>query len=250
MDFRMGCAEVERNDVIERYLAGRDLSSESAAWFEEHFFECEACLQKLQLANALRAALTASNRAMPEAAVLRRRPPLASRMAWAAALAAMLAVVIWVDRPRDVVDLPASSNLAEWARYQAPAYAGAGDRALTPLEAAFEQAMARYSSADYAGASRALGSIVEQHPEQVAARFYHGASELLQSHPDAAIAEMTVVLASGDATFADEARWCRAKAWIAKGDFVRAREELASLAAGGGVYAAPAKRLLSLLLSG
>jgi hypothetical protein len=250
MEHRMGCAEVERNDVIERYLAGRDLGSESAVWFEEHFFECEACLQKLQLASALRAASIASNRAMPQAAVLRRRSPLASRMAWAAALAAMLAVVIWIDRPRDVVAPPVSSNLAEWAHYQAPHYASTGERSPTPLEAAFEQAMARYSSADYAGASQALASIVERHPEQVAARFYHGASELLRSHPDAAIAEMAVVLASGDATFADEARWCRAKAWIAKADFVRAREELAWLAAGGGVYAAPAKRLLSVLLSG
>src|SRR6185436_87197 len=47
---------IEENNIAERYLTGK-LSAEEEAGFEEHFIDCEECLDRLKTTNRFRRAL-------------------------------------------------------------------------------------------------------------------------------------------------------------------------------------------------
>ena len=52
----MNCREIEEMQIIERYLQ-EQLSSEKAAAFEEHYFECDECFSELKLRDSVARAL-------------------------------------------------------------------------------------------------------------------------------------------------------------------------------------------------
>lgn len=249
----MDCTRVEQDEMIERYVAADTcrfpLSKTETAEFEEHYFACAQCFERLQAARAAHAAL------------MRPKRVLHTFRGWGMAAAAAAAVTIFsyfsyghlrgpaplpvpsATAPAPVV-LP-SNPLAELARLDPPKYEDAAFRGSnSAAEQAFQSAMQRYVLKDYVGAENALGKVTERFPEYVPARFFLGASHLLLNNPDAAIAEMSRVLQQ-ESPFSEETKWVLAKAWLAKNDTAQAGRLLDKLAAGGGDFASAARQLRS-----
>lgn len=119
----MDHAEIERDDVVERYVSGR-LEPEELARFEEHYLGCAACCDAVEGAELLREGLT--EMAAEEAAqvvargllarvLVRARGPLGAALVLALAL--LPAGLAWRDNRRLATDLAAAvRTLAEERR--------------------------------------------------------------------------------------------------------------------------------------
>lgn len=87
----MDCSLIQRNDIAERYLAGR-LAPEEQDDYELHYFECDRCFADLCQLRSLREALQ-----KPEPAGSGqswRRQPARARWYWPAAAAVAASVVV------------------------------------------------------------------------------------------------------------------------------------------------------------
>src|SRR6266700_1775619 len=114
----LNCVRVEREEIVERYVAAISLDEATAAEFEEHYFACPKCFERLQAARAASAALSG-------------RPGMRAwgiRNWWIAGLAAAAAIllaVLWPMHPRPRVDAVEVAKVEtpdyhELARYAAP----------------------------------------------------------------------------------------------------------------------------------
>lgn len=234
------CFQVDREDLIERYVAGEaakpPLAEAERAAFEEHYFACTACFDKLQAARASRAALVAMQ---------------ANRgrhwwVGWAAAAAVLLgAFGPWTAlRPRSSSGIaqtttpPRRAVPAELARLDPPRYDPAELRGAEPAASAqFQQAMRAYQDKQYAEAAPAL----EKLPTHPAAPFFAAASRLLAGQTDAAITALQAIPPASP--FAEESKWLLAKAWLVKNEPAKAATILDTLAASGGDFATQAAQL-------
>src|SRR5258708_38999638 len=151
----MNCERVERENLMERYLAG-GLVAELKEDFERHYFECAECAQQLETWMSIAKPL----REMAAA-------PAQPRRQWAggaAAIAAGILVVIGVSlAPRNdtASEAPTAvardASFAELARLEPPRYVAPGLRgAETTAETAFRQAMEAYPRRDYTRAIAGL----------------------------------------------------------------------------------------------
>src|SRR6476659_10109169 len=97
------CLYTDDSDIEQRYLAGK-LSETDAEEFERHYFECDACWNRVQRGAEIKAALHASERPVQTSEPVRpiEREPLKlpprrrSLGSWAAYLATAAVVVIGV----------------------------------------------------------------------------------------------------------------------------------------------------------
>ena len=238
-------------DTAERYVSGMLPDSEQAA-FEDHFFACDSCLQRVQALQDLQGALAAMP---PEAQAVpaqpsRRVPP----MTWMA-LAAMLVLSVIVSRvPRQAgepTDVPAPAAPTDRARPAPPANPPATVRgpiedpfvrmgkvtpppyvALTtrseadPDAQAFANAMTHYAGGRFDQSSAALRVLVTGAPGLAHAQFFLGVSELMENRPDAAREAFERTIRSGVAPYADEAHFYLAKAALRVKDVGTAHREL------------------------
>lgn len=261
----MSCQRVFERDLIERYVRGGGTRAEREA-FELHYFECQACFEKVRACRLLRSEL------QPAAAPGPRRPdPSRSRrrFRWTAALVASVAAVAvgitwWSQRPRAPVPPPAPAapipgpaapaapeavlSLAELARvvpprYDAPRLRGTADEA-TQL---FRDGMMRYAAADYAGAVPALERAAAIDPQAPDPPFYLGICRLMLGDAAAAVRHLGRAARLGAGAPADEARFYLAKAHLALNELEAARRELGTVAAGAGEHAAEARGILEAL---
>jgi len=249
METRVACERWD-DEAAARY-AGDAMPEEEREAFEDHYFDCAACLaavQTLQEAGHQLAAPPA--RAVAAAAPLARFPSWV--MAAVLAVVAVGAAVTLLQERGPVEPTPAASSaapapdgrlvaLARAEPYPYVPFAGRGAGA-TP---AFDQAMGRYLDRDYAGAAAALRALVERAGAGLEARFYLGVSELLSGQAPAAEKDLAVAAAAADDAVAGPARLYLARAHLARGDAAGAREVLRRLAASASGQAAAARALLA-----
>jgi hypothetical protein len=139
---RVDHAYAEEHDVFEAYLAGR-LSDEERDEFEAHYFDCEACLRQLEMADDFRAgmrdvAAAGTRVAARTAAAVAPIGLLAAlaltsrrqRIAWGAALLLLLAAPVVV-----IALFMARSRGPESRLAQAPVRSGAAAERIADLEA-------------------------------------------------------------------------------------------------------------------
>jgi tetratricopeptide (TPR) repeat protein len=232
----MVCAQIKREEVVERYLTG-SLGAEEQESFEEHYFACEQCVAVLQAHRALQAELSASApqiRAMPA--------PNPSVWRWTAAMVTAAVVILavlgirWGMRPglsppapptQTMQPGPVGPSLAELARFDPPTYTpavlrGAQDEAMRK----FRVAMKHYQQGDYARAITGLREAAKLNPKDAGALFFLGVSLLLSGQTDDGIAALQQSVALGDTPYLEEAHYYLAKAFLHKSDLAAAEAEL------------------------
>lgn len=257
----MYCEHVLQDDVAIAYLRG-ELGEAERDVYEQHYFECADCFERLQVMRALPGVLR-------EQGAARSRPwraPMVATWAWAAGVAFVAVAAAFVLRgivppdpgpgpspaatPSGVAPTAVSPGtpdrppLEVLARVEPPPYAPLVVRGGEEEEDAFSRAMERYVRGDYAGAAADLRAAVREEPGSVEARFYLGVTELLAGRPEVAIRELGRVAAGSDPAFAEAARYYIAKGQLARGDVAAARRELQIVARGDGDHRQKAELLL------
>jgi len=250
----MDCERAMTENIAERYLNGTLSPTEKEEW-EQHYFACEECAERLETLQAIQEPL----REMAPQIRDEMRPRGASRpgqsrpwWVWAGAgigAAAAAAVVAFLALP-PAVKAPAPPLVPQrtvdytlLARLDPPAYTPSAMRGgQTPAERAFREAMTAYQQRDWPRAIAGLTAALARDPGSAPAHFFLGASYLLNGTPREGIAELERVPA--DSPFADEARFDLAKGYLALGRVDDARAVLQKLAGGHGEFAAQAGALL------
>ena len=255
----MTCEDVERHELAERYVLGR-LEKDQQKAFENHYFSCAACSERLRIVEEACSALSVD---APRARAGRWRYVAA---ALAAAAALVLALRATEDQWRDSLfvspgpgtgtspapsrvpaspsrPLPPSAGAVQPPRYTAPQLGS------TPPEAqrVFREAMDPYSGGNCDDAVAGLRRAVQMDESLIQARFYLAVCELVLGRPESAEDQLHRVVAGGESPHLEDAHFFLAKARIQQGDLDGARQELARVVAMKGARRAEAQRLLAQL---
>ncbi len=249
----MDCDRIEREDLAERYLAGK-LTRDKQEEFESHCFACPKCLEKLQVNRLIQEELgkldTSDMSVAPEKSRFSIR-----RLAWISAAALILAAVavgiLWQWRllgGRSAGPGKTPPSLIALSEFEPPLYIsrslrGAADEASEQ----FRAGMMRYQEGDYAGAVPALQSAAELNPRGANIRFFLGICFLLSGQTDEGIAELKKTISLGDSAYLQEAHFYLAKGLLRRGDVKAARRELKAAVESGGTLGEEAARLLTQL---
>jgi len=267
----MNCEQVEKEEVVERYVLGR-LDDGALEAFERHFMVCARCFEDVQICRAVGAELARTGaplQAQP------RQTLVAARWRWAAGFA-LSAVVLAValrwqfsagtnhpappaavkpsggaePRTGPPSQSPAAGvlgvpSLAELALVTPPHYGPATLRG-TPDEAAlrFQAAMQHYQEGDYRAAIPGLRAAVELNPKAVDANFFLAVCRLLEGQTNAAIAGLRSTIALGDSPYFEEAHFYLAKAYLRKTDLASAKAVLVKAIRLRGEHQEEARQLL------
>jgi TolA-binding protein len=250
----------------ERYVSG-DMTEPEQTTFEEHFFTCDVCFERVRELQRVQVALRAGASAQPA----RRRS-----LVWVAGLsaAAVLAIAVgawqWSSRTTEPVE---SAQAGSTASSSPPGANGVASRAnarqaalsalalvtppsYTPMttrgkESAarrqFDDAMVNYVAGRYADAEAGLSAAVTSAPKFAPAQFYLGVSRLLLGHPAAARPALAAAASLAVSPWSDESHFYLAKAALAQDDVETATTELRAAAAAGAGPAGEATRLLAAL---
>jgi TolA-binding protein len=115
-------------------------------------------------------------------------------------------------QPAPIREIPAE-RIELLARIEPPDYeASAADRAEGARE--FRSAMEPYQKHDYVRAVSGLRTVVQAHPQFIAARFYLGICLLLSGDRASGIQELQAVIAAGGTPYLERARFYLAKALL------------------------------------
>ena len=261
------CERVLQDDVAVAYLRGQLPEAERDA-FEEHYFECADCFERLQTVRQLHGMLrepgVVAGATAPARKLVPRRGPSMPWLAMAAGAAFVAVGAAFVLRnaappqpigatpPAAVAPSPEGATAAPvvpepppldvLARVEPPPYAPLVLRG-GAAETAFDRAMEKYVRGDYAGAAEGLRAAAKEDPESGDVLFYLGVSELLAGRPQQAIGVLRMAGAA-DPAFSEAAWYYMAKAHLARGDVAKARNALALVAKSDGDHK---QRALSLL---
>ena len=243
----MTCGEVERGELAERYVLGQ-LDERQQEAFEDHYFDCAACLEQVRALQDAREALAADAVRAPR----RTWPRLAGVLATAAAviLAVRVGQELWNSSdtppsssvPRADVVLPAPPARA---RIVLPPYTPPRLRAVPgDAQRVFREAMVSYVAADCTGALPGLQRAVSLDVSLLQARFYLAACELHEARTNEGAANLERVIAAGESPYLEDARFLLAQARIEQRDIEGARQELRRVIALQGDRREQAQRLL------
>lgn len=247
---RVGCDRLD-GDVAVRYVSG-DLDEREQARFEDHYFECAACLATVQALQAGMRVLP-GRRSVSASAVRRIRAPAWAMAAGVAALAVSALVTLRSTRMAapppssyaGATPSPAVDPYAELAWVEPPPYVPLVMRGRKPANDPLAAAMQKYTSRDFAAAAAGLREAIAAGSATDEARFYLGVSELLAGRADVAAEELrSVAAAASEPALATEARFYRSKALLAQRRVAEARAELQMLAVARGHRAQEASDLL------
>jgi tetratricopeptide (TPR) repeat protein len=228
----MDCSQIEREEIIEKYLAGR-LDRAGQEEFEAHYFGCSNCLAKLQVSRLLQEKLWEKGAAILPQTEEPRRLRIGRRV-WivsaAVALIAAGAVLWWQFRGPDrapVGTKETPSSLIMLARFEPPAYIppalrGAEDEATER----FRLGMEHYQDGHYGESIPYLRAAAGSDPQRASTRFFLGICLLMTEQTNAGIEELQKAVALGESAYLEEAHFYLAKAWLAKGSTRAAKEEL------------------------
>jgi tetratricopeptide (TPR) repeat protein len=250
------CDEIERDELAEQYLLGR-LPEEASAEFEAHYFDCERCLERVELLERTRAHLVSS----ATGNVPRRRFRYVSG-GLAAAAVLLLAVALIREFPSPAVPAtPSARDIELPASPQSPAVADAVDRrrlgaidpprfdaprlrsSPTPPRRLFLDAMRLYERGDYAGAIPGLQRAAEQDATVPQSHFFLAVCYLQLDRNGEAVEHLRRTIRRGESPYLEDARFLLAKAHIRQGDFESARNELRAVIAMDGDRRVEAGRL-------
>ena len=242
----MTCDDVATDDVVERYLDGT-LPGEEREAFEQHFFSCRACLERLELLQGLPSAIAQVSAA----------PASSHYSMWAMAACLLLAVsagVVWKTQteapapaqPVAATPPPAAlpDPLMELAKFEPPKYDPSEFRSSrTPAIVAFQSGMAKYREGAFAESAIHLARAAELNPADPGAAFFLGISRLLAGEIAPAIESLRKVDAMGLTPYQEEARFYLAKAYLRQSDAQSARDTLLAIEKMNGDLAAQARAL-------
>ena len=256
------CERLLDEDVAVRYLSGK-LTEEEQAAFEQHYFACVVCFERVQVLEAAQAAarnVVGVGLAEGRPAARRRRPaavflPLAAGVAFVAVATGLLMREIGPGRPSPSPAQTASPtagsspapgrSLEELTRFEPPPY--------TPIlvrgdaEAVFRQGMEQYARREYARALSDLRKAARLEPRRGDILFYLGVSELLAGEVDAGVEDLRRSVDLGLPGYSEPARFYLATGYLRRGDTARARAELEIVSRSNTLQAAEARRRLAAL---
>jgi tetratricopeptide (TPR) repeat protein len=265
----MVCERVEREETIEKYLAGTLGQAELEA-FEEHCFACSPCFEELEFQRTLQAELRESEKEIRDEA-LPARP--AWRWTWVTAAATAVVILavgllVWRSAPQigppvavappptqqpvapevepEVPPSQPEPSLAELARVEPPVYVATVLR--RPTDEAtrqFRQAMQHYVAGDHAAAIPGLRAASDLEPGAPNINFFLGICYLLTDETDEAIAALQKTVSRGDSRFLEKAHFYSAKTYLRQGNLSAAEESLENAIQLGGELQAEAQELLS-----
>jgi tetratricopeptide (TPR) repeat protein len=253
----MTCEEVERDELVERYVLGRLEKHEQKA-FEDHYFNCSTCLERLQVVEDIRGELSVG--AVRTQAGRWRRVAVGIAAAAAVVLAIRVGPEIWTgsgsvlapvkpplalppagNRPADLVPRSLGAIvLPAYKPLQLRAAPSSGERV-------FREGMVPYAAGNCRAAVPRLRRAVQLDASLFQARFYLAACELQAGSLEDADRQLQQVAAAGETAFLEDAHFFMAKVRILKGDVAGARSELARVVAMNGDRREEATRLLAQL---
>ena len=252
----MTCEEVERDELIEHYVLGR-LAKEQQEAFEDHYFNCSRCLERLRIVEETRGELAT------EAVAVRPRRWRRAAAGLAAAAALVVAIRVGQDvwRGSETSPVPSApgADVALPAPAATPGQPPAGTIDLPPYtpprlratatnaQRVFRDAMTSYAAGNCGAATPGLRRSLTIDESLTPARFYLAACELQAGRVDDAVANLQRVIARGESPYLEDAHFFLAKARIRQGDTAAARQELARVIALRGDRRAEAQRLLDQL---
>jgi hypothetical protein len=257
------CEDEVNGELVEKYLQ-QELSDDSREAFEQHYFECDRCFERLQTCRALQVELA---RDRPAAQRVPPARPWIQRWGWlpaAAILVLTTSLVLWQrdvpvtpppvdtrqsDAPGPRPDAaPPVPSLVELGRVEPPAYVPGRLRGVQDeATARFADAMRQYQQGDYRAATTGLAAAARLDPEAPHIQFYLGVSHLLTGETNAAIASLQRIVALGDSPFMEDARFFLAKAYLQNRDATAAEQALTATIELRGEREAEARRLLDQL---
>ena len=251
----MACTWFDRDEIFESYARGAMARRDRKA-FEDHYFDCPSCFDKLQVYLALRTEVEeyAAETGGPGEARSR-----AWRWGWVPAAAALIvaAVALWpggsrpVPPPQSTVAgspqskpaVPSSAapatarpptpsappvvTLTLLARVDPPPYIPG--RLRGPLDAAaesFDAAMREYVNGHYREAIPGLRAAATARPDVAQYVFFLAACHLLDNQMTPAVAGLQETIALGESPYLEDAHFYLAKARLLEGDVHAARQEL------------------------
>lgn len=274
----MTCTRYPDDDLVMRYVTG-DLAEPDQSTFEDHLFDCDTCLARVERYQAAQQVLAARELpSMPTVVAMPTitRPPRRSAWWWLAAAAAVLVVVaaglLQVrQRPApvpqqaeqqsapvpeapvtDAPDGPAtgegstpaaarSLQFAVLAMVTPPPYVALTTRGETPA-VRFATGMEAYNRHDWAAAADALRDV-----DTPAARFYQGIADLMRGESADAASSLEAVRTSGVSPYARESAFYLGKAALQRSDVAAARAWFTTARQEGATTAKEAARLLTAL---
>lgn len=269
------CTRFPEDDQILRYVA-RDLDEPDLSAFEDHLFECDACLARVERYQAAQQVL--AERELPAAPTIvsssdvpaARRPSMLPYWLVGAIAASLLAAAVgfwsWprsgvtqapvvnqfaeASRPVPATTAAAPSNVssstalrvAVLAMVTPPPYLSMTTRAASSESERFDQGMAAYTRRDWAAASRALATV-----EGAEARFYQGVADLMRGDSASATRSLEAAKATGVQPYARESLFYLGKAALQHGDLAKASAAFTAARDGGASTSVEAGRLLASL---
>jgi len=250
----MDCDRIEREDIAEKYLAGKLTKAEQEE-FEAHCSECPACLERLETFRTLQSELWEQSReAVPVTS--EKRPAWSGRWVTAAAAGVLIIAIglaLWwrlgpargrgIGGPGTGVDIAGLGSFEPPVYLPPPAPRGPADEA----GEYFERGMKFFQEGDYSQAIPDLESAVGINPKAANSRFFLGICFLLTEQNEKGIRELKKTVALGDPAFVEEAHFYLGKAYLRQKDAGLARKELQAVAEAGGRLAEEAGRLLKLI---
>ena len=254
----MTCEEVERDEVAELYVAGR-LSEDDKARFEDHFFDCTACLERLRVVEQARAELSTQQTAVSWRTWRRAGTGLAA--AAVLALAVRAGYDLWTERdetsatttqrPDQIAPSPERSSppaTIPLGKIDLPPFNAPRLRsAPTEAQRVFRNAMQSYSSGNCEAALPGLRRALMLDESLMPARFYLGVCELEQGRPADAAPPLERVIAAGESPYLEDALFFLGHARMREGNFAAARTALERVVSLGGGRRNEAQRLLTQL---
>ena len=249
----MDCDRIEREDLTERYLAGKLTRDEQRA-FESHCCSCPRCLEKLQVCRLVQEELDEPD-VIDQSIAPKKSPSLIRGWAWASAAALVLvavAVGVWWQvgirggrpgRPGKI-----SPSLVMLSEFEPPLYIPGSLRgAVDEASETWRAGMVRYQEGDYANAIPVLRSAAEINPGSANIRFFLGICYLLSGKTNEGVTELKKTISLGDPAYLEEAHFYLAKGLLRQGDVKAARRELKAVIESGGRFKDEATRLLTRL---
>jgi tetratricopeptide (TPR) repeat protein len=230
----MDCQTVEQRGLAEAYVAGRLEATERDA-LEEHYFECDECMARIEACGLLRRGLR--EQPLRRGRSARRLPAFWWPLATAAV--ALLTVVVWWARqtsssapgPQVAGGVSPTQGtavrLAELGRFEPPPYRSVAWRGgSTEAQRRLESGMQRYVAHDYSGAIPHLRNAAALAPAATEAHFFLGVSLLLVHDVDGGIASLERASSLGDTPYLESVLLYLAKGYLLKGDRLRAEQSL------------------------
>lgn len=253
------CEEIERLQILERYLTGK-LSEVEEAEFEKHYLGCARCFEDLQLSHAVALSVTqdvgpAGRQAAGPMSIIWS----SKAFRWAVGIAAVLILLFipfgFLDSDQSLVEEQQMAMEKDALLQQltaiddVPPYLAATIRGDSESEVRqwFREAMDSYTRQDYVSAARLLEQVTNLEPESRPATFYLGISYLMTERPGEAATALNEIVSQGGGAYEEESRWYFAKALFRQRKLDEGKAQLTALVDIGGLFKEDAERDLKLL---